>query len=206
MSRIKHMSSEQRRKLAAYRDRYIELGLNTNRVTPEVFPLVREFYTKILHQQEPETILIMPTPLHAWVAEMMLEGTTQPREDYSERVRIREAVNEFLEGSLSPQVWDEVDYNDCWEIRHKISDSVTAVVNSEVWRKIEGQIDEQVCDFIITVVNSEVWGDVEERVRGSFVPAEKDMGRVMGWHNVRIKSTFHLPRMSGAWDVETIGF
>lgn len=74
MAQITELTDQQIAEAGNYREKYIKIGLNTNRVTPAVFPAVRQFYTHILERKEPKQIIIMPTPLHAWIATCILNG------------------------------------------------------------------------------------------------------------------------------------
>ena len=82
---IETLTEEQEKLIPVYRDKWLEIGLNTDRIDPiEAERIIKSVYTKLLNNMVIPRVIILNDPIQAW--EMVVElnkgtiGTIDPKE------------------------------------------------------------------------------------------------------------------------------
>lgn len=130
MSRINFLTPEQKQQISVYRDKWIEIGLSAQPVDEErVRGICTDFYIHIL-EREPIPVIIMPSPLAAWLAVC--------------RLGIEDQIRNRVWIQVWAQIWAQVGTQVRNQVRAQIGDQVGDQVRTQVWDQIEGQVWDQI--------------------------------------------------------------
>ena len=170
---ITELTPAQTAKFAYYREKWLEIGLSTEPITLSAArPIIDNLYTKLLDIPKPEFVVILDSPLAAWLAAVVfcdVEDWRQVRRQVDEQVRqVKRQVRQQVR-----QVGQQVD-EQVRQLVRQVGQQVEQVrrqVDEQVWRQVEQvrrqvrrQVDEQVGQQVNWQVGQQVW-QVERQVK-----------------------------------------
>ena len=115
MSQINFLTKEQEQKLSIYRDKWLKIGLCTDRVDRIVAKEISDYYYKNISQKPIVPVVVLSSPLYAWVAVCLMS-------------QVRSQVWSQVRSQVESQVWSQV------------RSQVESQVESQVWLQVGSQV------------------------------------------------------------------
>ena len=113
---ITKLTKEQEKLLPVYRDKWLEIGLSTNRIClGETKEIINHFYKAIMEYKKSPLVIVMPNVLWGWLAACLWSQ-----------------VRSQVRSQVGSQVWSQVE------------SQVESQVWSQVWSQVESQVRSQV--------------------------------------------------------------
>ena len=139
---ITELTAEQEALLSVYRDKWLSIGLSTERIgRASLTESIEHFYVDILKRKEP-IVVFMPNPLWAWVACTLLW----------EKSKVRSEVESKVASEVESKVWSEVEskvWSKVWsEVRSEVWSEVRSKVKSEVESKVRSEVESKSTSFV----------------------------------------------------------
>jgi len=170
---ITELTPAQTAKFAYYREKWLEIGLSTEPITLSAArPIIDNLYTKLLDIPKPEFVVILDSPLAAWLAAVVfcdVEDWRQVRRQVDEQVdeQVRQQVEQ-----VERQVW-QVERQVKRQVRQQVGQQVEQQVwqvGQQVWRQVEQvrQLVRQVKRQVRQQVDEQVWSFVWPYCDGQF--------------------------------------
>ena len=119
---IEKLTPAQEKKLLEYRDKWIKIGLSTERVDFNVAKKISDFYYTKIANKKPVPVVIMRSPLETWLAVCLLCSNSN---------------------QVKNQVWNQVRN----QVGDQVGDQVKNQVKNQVWDQVYNQVSNQVWDF-----------------------------------------------------------
>src|SRR4030042_1763082 len=138
--KIIELTIEQRFKLKEYREKYIKIGLNTDRIDKKKCTEdINLFYEKILKRKKPRKVVICKSPKQAWrlLCYYKLKKTTLTKKS---RQQIQQEIYQELWQEVQQEVRQEVQQ----EVRQEVQREIYQEVRQEVQREIYQELWQQV--------------------------------------------------------------
>ena len=169
-TKIDQLTEEQIRAIPSFVDKYVGIGLNTDRFTTEQ---ARGFATRLYKflGKEPPVVIVMDGPIHAWIAICILSQKNQVREQVWNQVgnqvwnqvrnQVENQVWEQVENQVGNQVWNQV-WNQVGnqvenQVRNQVRKQVREQVRNQVRNQVENQVRNQVEGFVWPYLDGHLW-------------------------------------------------
>jgi len=134
---IQKLTPKQKNKLKEYKEKWVKIGLSTERFKKEdIRKDIDDLYTIILKRKK-VPIFVFDNPIISWIAVCML---------------FKELNGKFSKRNVKQEVWGEV------------REEVGQEVNQEVWEKIEQEVSREVREEVGRGIEWEVKQEVGEKV------------------------------------------
>jgi hypothetical protein len=166
------LTKEQESKLSEYRDRWIKIGLSTDRINrPDAIKRWREFDRIILKNKKEVPIVFLNSPLETWIAVCMFK-TIQVRSQVDSQVwrQVGSQVDSQVRRQVWNQVWSQVDSQVESQVRSQVWRQVDSQVESQVGSQVEIQVESQVDSQVRSQVRSQIWSKVDSQVESFIYP------------------------------------
>ena len=163
--KIEQLTDEQKAIMSVCRDRWIAIGLATERRGFDRAPKEKAILNayKCAGLKEPETFIWTESPLHTGVCYALLKS--------NERASVRGSVGASVRGSVwdsvGASVWDRVRGSVRGSVWDRVRGSVWDRVGASVWDSVRGSVGDSVGASVRDSVWGSVWGSVRDSVRGS---------------------------------------
>ena len=140
--KITKLSMQQEQELEEYKDKWIKIGLNTDRIDlKNAIRIWNDFNLNILNYPQAPVVLL-DSPLQAWLAVCMFN---QQFSAYSQvNTKVRDQVINQVKDQVINQVMDPV--ND--QVNDQVSYQVSYQVREQVWDQVEKQVSNKVSVFV----------------------------------------------------------
>jgi len=217
---INKLTSEQEKQLQVYRDKWVTIGLSTNRIDRKVASENFMIFNKIVLGKEKRPIIIfMNSPLTAWIATLLLydwfyiKNNTQVESQVESQVRsqvgsqVWSQVESQVESQVRSQVRSQVESQVRSRVRSRVRSQVRSQVGSQVWSQVGSQVESQVRSRVWSQVESQVRSQVESQV-GSQVESQV-RSRVWSQVESQVRSqnkNFVYPYLCGNFDSSYFSF
>ena len=146
---INTLTPEQEKLLIVYRDKWLKIGISTNRVSLSVGKHISDYYYKKLAEKPIVPVVIMSSPFYAWYAVCLMN---------------QKDVRNQVWNQVENQVWNQVEnqvWNQVWnQVRNQVQNQVENQVENQVRNQVQNQVENQ--------VGNQVWNQVENQV-GNFI-------------------------------------
>ena len=143
--KIEKLTKEQEKKLIEYRDEGLRVGLSTETFTHGFAkPRIDSFYEIALKREKPKHLIIMDSPISAWLATCFL---AQVRNQVEDQVRVQ------VWDQVGVQVRDQVGA----QVRNQVGAQVLTQVLTQAWDQIRAQVGDQVRNQVGAQVKSFIW-------------------------------------------------
>ena len=207
MAKIEKLTQEQIKLLEVYRDKWIKIGLSTDRFTKEDAQKYSDYlYEKILKKKK-VPIIIAESPLSAWIIVNMfvfnqasvrdsvwasvgasVEDSVRASVWASVRASVGASVRASVGASVRASVWDSV--------RASVGASVRASVRDSVRASVGDSVEDSIWDSVWASIWDSVWASVGASVRASV------------WDSVRALKflPYCSPYIEGSFDVNIYAF
>ncbi len=104
---IDKLTQEQEKKLSVYRDKWLKIGLSTDRVDWKIGKEISDYYYKNLNHKPIVPVVVLSSPLYAWVAVCLFnQVVSQVRSEV--RSQVESEVWARVESQVWSQVWSQV--------------------------------------------------------------------------------------------------
>ena len=168
---IDKLTKSQEANLAEYRDKWLKIGLSTDRVTFGIAkPIIDGLYTKILNKKS-VPVIILRSPLEAWlgtlyVANLFYKGSQVASQVESQAwSQVESQVGSQVESQVRSQVESQVGSQVESQVRSQVASQVWSQVESHVGSQVRSQVRSQVESQVGSQVGSRVGSQVESQVR-----------------------------------------
>jgi hypothetical protein len=142
------LNNDQILKLDAYRDSYIEIGLNTDEFdTRECAYDIQRFYTDIL-KREITQVIVLDSPYHCW----------------TDICRLFEINNDHVRWYILRQICFHTQRQIFYQVGRDIRTNIRNQVNKQVRSLIWNQVRKRVLDIVGYGVGVQIWDKVSEQV------------------------------------------
>jgi len=157
---IDKLTKEQEEQFEVYVDKWLKIGLCTDKFTrEEAEPIVNDLYKHIL-KKDKVPLIIMDSPLSAWLAACLLNN------DMSQ---VMSQVGSQVMSQVRSEVMSQVESQVRSQVKSQVWSQVRSQVESQVWSQVEvqvwSQVDSQVGSQVMSQVRSQVWSQVESQVK-----------------------------------------
>jgi len=154
---IDKLTKEQKEKISEYTDKWIKIGLSTERFKKnDVRKHINDLYTNILKRKE-VPIFIFDNPILAWVAIVTIWKKLHNR-------KTNEEVGQEIRQEVWQEIWQKIEQEVGQEIRQEVWQEVMQEVWQEVWQEVRQEIGQKVGQEVIQEVIQEVKQEVEQEV------------------------------------------
>jgi hypothetical protein len=134
---IVKLTQEQEKMLEVYKNKYIDIGLNTDRFSFETAKQISDFYYEKICGKKRVPIIIMDSPYSAWLAVCLLSSGQ-------------------VWTQVEDQVYYQVYYQVCNQVKNQVYNQVCNQVKNQVWNQVE-QVRNQVRNQVWNQVENQVW-------------------------------------------------
>ena len=142
---INKLTSEQEKQLQVYRDKWVTIGLSTNRIDRKVASENFMIFNKIVLGKEKRPIIIfMNSPLTAWIATLLLYDWFYIKNN----TQVESQVESQVRSQVGSQVWSQVESQVESQVRSQVRSQVESQVRSRVWSQVESQVRSQNKNFV----------------------------------------------------------
>ena len=147
---IERLTKEQEDKLPFYRDKWLKIGLSTERIDrSDAIKRWHEFDKEILKNSTKSVVIFMGSPLTTWLATLCLYNllyNSGNRQDISQ---------------VWSQVWSQVKSQVLSQVRAQVESQVESQVGSQVGPQVESQVgsqvESQVRSFVYPYLDGHFW-------------------------------------------------
>ena len=149
---IDKLTKEQEEQFEVYVDKWLKIGLCTDKFTrEEAEPIVNDLYKHIL-KKDKVPLIIMDSPLSAWLAACLLNN------DMSQVMsQVRSQVESQVWSQVEVQVWSQVDSQVGSQVMSQVRSQVWSQVESQVKSQVESQVESQVWSYIHPHLDGHLW-------------------------------------------------
>ena len=183
--KIEKLTKEQESKLEAYKNKWLDIGLSTDRIDHKLAtPIINDFYEKVLEKKKPKAIIILKSPIEAWFGVCLISQvenlvSTQVQDKVQKQIRnqIRNQVRDQVRDKVRDQAWGQV----CGQIKNQIRDQV----RNQVWGQVRIQVRDQAWGQVWDQVRNQVCGQVCGQVEGQVESQVRDQVRIQVRDQVR---------------------
>jgi hypothetical protein len=190
MSLIEKLTPSQENQLAVYRNKWLAIGLSTDRINrKQKIEDFIVFNSIVLDYKERPVVVFMDSPLTAWIATLLLYNfcynkcgkESQVRSQVESQVRsqvesqVWSQVGSQVRSQVESQVWSQVGSQVESQVRSQVESQVWSQVGSQVWSQVRSQVGSQVWSQVESQVESQVWSQVWSQVRSQVESQVKDI-------------------------------
>jgi len=209
--KIEKLTKEQEELMIVYRDKWIKLGLSTDRFTQEEAQQWANYFYENIRKKPKVPVIVAQSPLAAWVIVNLFafaeKGYKLPLKNIPASVRdsvwtsvgtsvrnsvwasVRDSVGDSVWASVGTSVRDSVRASVRASVRDfvedSVRDSVRASVWASVWDSVEDSVRASVRASVRDFVEDSVRDSVEDSVRASVWASVEDSVRASVWDSVR---------------------
>jgi hypothetical protein len=140
---ITELTKEQEELLPVYRDKWLKIGLCTERVDGKLCERISNYYYTSILKKSPVPVVVTSSPLSAWYAVCCCSTNV-------------EQVRAQVWAQVEAQVWAQVEAQVRAQVRAQVEAQVRAQVRAQVWAQVEAQVEAQ--------VRAQVWARVKDFV------------------------------------------
>ena len=138
---IDKLTKEQKAKFPEFVDKWLKIGLCTDRVDREqVIDVCNKFYDIILHKPK-VPVFVFNDPIQAYFATLWLSNLSEKQ------------VWSQVGSQVGPQVWSQVRS----QVESQVESQVQSQVESQVESQVRSQVESQVYDFIWPYADGHLW-------------------------------------------------
>jgi hypothetical protein len=116
---IKKLTPQQEEQLTIYRDKWLKIGLSTDRVDWKVAKEISDYYYSKIANKPIVPVVVLSSPLYAWAAVCLFNQVNS---------QVGGQVKSQVELQVREQVWAQVES----QVRSQVGLQVGAQVNSQV--------------------------------------------------------------------------
>jgi hypothetical protein len=153
---ITKLTKEQESLLQTYKDKYLKIGLSTDRFDFETAKEISDYYYEKIVEKKRVPVVIMDSPYSAWLAVCMLLNAEN---------KVWNQVRNQVNDQVNDQIWNQVRN----QIFKQVSNQVSNQVFSQVWNQVSDQVSNQVCDQVrnqvFKQVSNQIWNQVRNQVK-----------------------------------------
>ena len=143
---IDKLTDKQEKKLEVYRNKWLKIGLSTDRLTIErAVEIKNGLYKHVLKYNDNVQVFVMDSPMSAFLATIYLA------------ILFKEDIKQVV-AQVREQVWEQV--------RGQVRERVRGQVLGQVWGQVLEQVSGQVLRQVREQVSRQVLRQVREQVRG----------------------------------------
>jgi len=172
---IEKLTKSQEKKISFYRDRWLKIGLSTERIDrQDAIKRWHKFDKEILGNKNKVPVIFMDSPLIIWLATIYLyvlwygdkkvtsQVDSQVDSQVTSQVRsqVLSQVTSQVRSQVLSQVWSQVDS----QVRSQVLSQVTSQVRSQVLSQVWSQVASQVTSQVESQVRSQVGSQVDSQV------------------------------------------
>jgi Domain of unknown function (DUF6745) len=151
---ITKLTKQQEEQLEIYKNKWLQIGLSTEPVTQHM-SIIPKVYKNLLKKKPPKSIILMPSPLSAWLAISLIKQNQVENQVWDQ-------VENQVWDQVENQVWDQVE-NQVWDqVRNQVRHQVRHQIRDQVWDQVENQVRHQVRHQVRNQIENQVWDQVEE--------------------------------------------
>ncbi|MHA1303734.1 MAG: DUF6745 domain-containing protein [Candidatus Heimdallarchaeaceae archaeon] len=172
---ITKLTNKQRLKLKEYDEKYITIGISTERINPlEAKAIINNFYKHILKREKPK-IKIFANPVKAYLfcwyykfyKKLFLLKLKKAKYNLNEVEVEHEVKNEVrneVEHEVKNEVRNEVEHEVNNEVRNEVEHEVNNEVRNEVYNEIRNEVSDEIYSEVENEIKNEVWAEVGNEV------------------------------------------
>jgi len=197
---INQLTDKQKEKLKEYKEKYINIGLSTERIDrTEAEKNINILYEKILKKKKPSRIFFFDSPLQLWrqlsfyvlfkrlVLNKLkhIDHNTTKEVELDSSYQIPLSISNEVRDEVEKEVRDEVDKEVKNEVRDEVVKEVRNEVRDEVWNEVGNEVGIEVRDEVGKEVRNEVRKEVEKEVENE---VRNEVGKEVWdevWNEVR---------------------
>jgi hypothetical protein len=143
---IYELTKEQEQKLSIYRDKWLKIGLSTERINrQEATDNFNKFHKLVLGYKEKPVYVFMDSPLSVWLAVLYLYNLIYNKDNK----QVGSQVWSQVESQVESQVWSHVG--------SQVESQVESQVGSHVESQVESQVRSQVRNFVYPYIDGHFW-------------------------------------------------
>ena len=147
---ITELTQAQMDLLPAYRDKWLAKGLRTDPFAhDEARDWAQRFVVDILKRKKPKAVVVLNSPLSAWIGTWMLSCQVGGQ--------VRDQVRDQVWGQVGGQVWGQVGDQVGGQVWDQVRDQVRDQVWGQVWGQVEDQVGGQVGVFVWPNCSGRYW-------------------------------------------------
>ena len=167
---IEQLTPRQKLKLGEYKDKYIQIGLNTDRINrKEAEQDINDLYTKILKRKKPKKIFFCKSLYQLWhmlcLYKYLIFKLKNKKFNKNEvENEVWNEVSNEVENEVRNEVRNEVSNEVSNEVRNEVENEVWNEVRNEVSNEVENEVRNEVSNEVSNEVRNEVWNEVENEV------------------------------------------
>jgi len=222
MKKIEKLTKEQEELLQVYRDKWIKLGLSTDRFTQEDAQQWADYFYENIRKKTKVPVIVAQSPLSAWIIVNLfafaekgyklpvknipasVEASVEASVRDSVWASVWASVEASVEDSVSDSVWASVEASVSDSVRDSVGDSVWAFVGDSVWASVGDSVSDSVRDS----VRASVWASVRASVWASVEASVSDSVRASVGDSVRASKflSYISPFFEGSFDANIWAF
>jgi len=166
---ITKLTNKQRLKLKEYVEKYITIGISTERINPlEAKAIINNFYKHILKREKPK-IKIFANPVKAYLfcwyykfyKKLFLLKLKKAKYNLNEVYnKVNNEVRNEVEHEVKNEVRNEVEHEVNNEVRNEVEHEVNNEVRNEVYNEIRNEVSDEIYSEVENEIKSELWAHV----------------------------------------------
>ena len=125
---ITKLTKEQEQQMPLYVEKWLKIGLSTERLDKKVISEYVPKLQKFLNRKNNLSIIIMNNPFYTWLAILLVEN------------QVGKQVRSQVENQIENQVRSQVEN----QVRNQVWNQVENQVRNQVWKQVENQVENQV--------------------------------------------------------------
>lgn len=141
---IKKLTKEQENLIPTYRDKWLKIGLSTERVNPIAAKGIMDYYYKNMVGKNPVPTVVMSSPLMAWNTAYLIS---------------------LIENQTLSQVKDRIDNQILTQIWKQVSNQILNQVNTRIRMQIRDQVNSKTLDQIKNQIFNQIWAQIRANLK-----------------------------------------
>ncbi|MCM1338895.1 MAG: hypothetical protein NC191_04430 [Muribaculaceae bacterium] len=161
---ITELTQEQKDLMPVYRDKWIKLGLATDRFTKEEAQKWSDYFYTNIRKKDKVPVIVTESPLSAWIIVNLFAFAEKGYKLTMDKIpaSVRDSVGDSVGDSVRDSVWASVGAS-VWasvsdSVRDSVGDSVRDSVRDSVWASVGASVG----DSVWASVSDSVWASVSD--------------------------------------------
>ena len=180
---ITQITKKQESKMSEYVEKYIKIGLNTERIDKQQCKSdIDEIYVNILGRKK-VPVIVLENPYMCWIAVNMfcqnrngIQVYNQVNNQIYKQIwnQVRDQVNNQVRVQIYNQVNNRI-YKQVWnQVRNQVDDQVRVQIYNQIYNQIYKRVRNQVRDQVRIQIYKQVWNQIRGQVSNQVDDQVKD--------------------------------
>ena len=140
---IENLNEKQIEDLKAYRDKWINIGLDTKRANRQAAEQYAKDAYRVAGLDEPKMFIWVDSPIGGLIAVKLIKEISNKYKIYK-NAQVGDQVRDQVRDQVWDQVWDQVRAQVGAQVRAQVVAQVWAQVGAQVWAQVGAQVRDQV--------------------------------------------------------------